>query len=108
MKGAAVRMQSIRVCHRLLKPKGTIRFVWTGRSAPAGAAPSSTKIRQVLESGSDVEIEQHLVGVALSPLLLAKYVKEYVQDVELQKLQVKLREQAAVKAERDWKDEIAW
>lgn len=101
-------MEKIWVCHRLVKPKGTIRFIWTGRSVAANEAPSSTKIRQALENKADKDLEKELAPVALSPALLAKFVQQYAPDEALQKLQFELREQAAEEAGSDWEDIIAW
>lgn len=108
MEEADKKMERIWICHRLIKPKGTIRFIWTGRSVAADKAPSSKSIREVFKSKANNDLETELASVALSPALLAKFVQEHVPNEALQKLQIELRDKAALKEDCDWRDGIAW
>ena len=101
-------MRHVWVCHRLVKPKGYIRFIWTGQSVPTYEAPSSTELRQLLQRPCTADSRQRVASTALSPSLLVKIVKMYIPSPELQKMQAELRERAATEAERDWRDKIAW
>lgn len=101
-------MRHVWVCHRLVKPKGYIRFIWTGQSVPIYEAPSSTELRQLLKRPCTAESKERVTSTALSPSLLVKFVKTYVPSPELQKMQATLREAAAAEAKRDWRDKIAW
>ncbi|KAF5637268.1 uncharacterized protein FTJAE_5683 [Fusarium tjaetaba] len=58
------------------RPKGTIRFIPCDLDRRPQDAPSSTKIREIIESSPQEEWEEKLKGIALHPKLLVEYLKE--------------------------------
>ncbi|KAK2680817.1 hypothetical protein RAB80_002610 [Fusarium oxysporum f. sp. vasinfectum] len=67
----------ISICRQnRVRPRGTVRFVpWDLDRRPQDA-PSSTKIRGIIESSPQEEWEEKLKGIALHPKILVEYLKE--------------------------------
>lgn len=59
-----------------VRPRGTVRFVPCDLDRRSQDAPSSTKIRGIIESSPQEEWEEKLKGVALHPKILVEYLKE--------------------------------
>ncbi|KAF4419133.1 hypothetical protein F53441_14446 [Fusarium austroafricanum] len=71
------KMNSISVCRQQrAKPKGIIRFLPCNLDQRPADPPSSTKIREIVESSPQEEWEKNLEGVALHPKILVKYLNE--------------------------------
>ncbi|EWY90178.1 hypothetical protein FOYG_07785 [Fusarium oxysporum NRRL 32931] len=67
----------ISICRQnRVRPRGTVRFVPCDLDRRPQDAPSSTKIRGIIESSPQEEWEEKLKGVALHPKILVEYLKE--------------------------------
>ncbi|RBA21375.1 hypothetical protein FPRO05_07689 [Fusarium proliferatum] len=67
----------ISICRQnRVRPRGTIRFVPCDLDRRPQDAPSSTRIRKIIESSPQEEWEEKLKGIALHPKLLVEYLKE--------------------------------
>ncbi|ENH67558.1 hypothetical protein FOC1_g10010842 [Fusarium oxysporum f. sp. cubense race 1] len=67
----------ISICRQnRVRPRGTVRFVPCDLDRRPQDAPSSTKIRGIIESSPQEEWEEKLNGVALHPKILVEYLKE--------------------------------
>jgi hypothetical protein len=74
---AVRQIAAVSVCRRFLKPPGSVRFVPANLDEQPAEAPSSTKIRQAISGCPDEYLEDKLKSWALSPSLLAAYIKEH-------------------------------
>jgi hypothetical protein len=88
---AMENLDTIWVCRQIReKPKGIVRFLQCDLQKQATDAPSSTKIRAIVDSSLPEELVKNLRGIALHPELLVKYLKELskpVKRVALRELQ---------------------
>jgi cytidyltransferase-like protein len=67
----------ISICRQnRVRPRGTVRFIPCDLDRRPEDAPSSTKIREIIENLPQEEWEEKLNGVALHPKTLVKYLKE--------------------------------
>ncbi|KAH7164796.1 hypothetical protein DER46DRAFT_626580 [Fusarium sp. MPI-SDFR-AT-0072] len=67
----------ISICRQnRVRPRGTVRFVPCDLDRRPQDAPSSTKIREIIESSNQDEWEEKLKGVALHPKILVEYLQE--------------------------------
>ncbi|KAK6720732.1 hypothetical protein SNK05_003830 [Fusarium graminearum] len=74
---AMENLDAIWVCMQVYdKPHGIVRFLKSDLSKHTADAPSSTKIRAIIDSSPPEELEKNLQGIALHPDLLVKYLKE--------------------------------
>ncbi|KAL4723622.1 hypothetical protein ACLX1H_009262 [Fusarium chlamydosporum] len=64
------------------KPKGIIRFLPYDLEKQSSDAPSSTKIRSIIERSSPDKLAENLRGIALHPKLLVEYLKELPKPVK--------------------------
>ncbi|KAF5000415.1 hypothetical protein FGRMN_1746 [Fusarium graminum] len=95
------RLNVISVCRQQrAKKRGTVRFILCNLEKRPSDAPSSTKIRKIIENSPQEELERNLEGVALHPDLLVEYLKDLPSPVR----RIPLEEEAEKKA---W-DNIVW
>jgi hypothetical protein len=62
--------------------KGIIRFLPSDPRKQTEDAPSSTKIRQIIETSPPDELAKNLRGIALHPELLVEFMKELPKPVK--------------------------
>ncbi|KAM0502847.1 hypothetical protein ACHAP8_003682 [Fusarium lateritium] len=74
---AMENLDTIFVCKQTLeKPKGFVRFLASDLTKQTTDAPSSTKIRAIINNSPPEELEANLRGIALHPDILVKVLKE--------------------------------
>ncbi|KAM0232493.1 hypothetical protein ACHAP5_010691 [Fusarium lateritium] len=77
------KLNTIYVCRQQrAKKKGTVRFLPCNLERRPANAPSSTKIREIIESSPQEDLEKNLEGVALHPKLLVEYLKDLPKPVK--------------------------
>ncbi|KAM0353075.1 hypothetical protein ACHAPU_001964 [Fusarium lateritium] len=95
------KLNVISICRQQrARKRGTVRFLPCNLEKRPPNAPSSTKIRKIVESSPKEELEKNLEGVALHPKLLVEYLKDLHMPVK----RIPLKEEADKKA---WEN-IIW
>lgn len=102
---AAQKIAAVWVCHRAFKPKGNVRFVPSDVTRQPESPPSSTLIRQIIQTSPKDTLEDKLPEWTLSRSLLVAYVQSYVCPVDLDEVRKIARE--AKEAEEKAR-EIVW
>ncbi|KAF5663660.1 hypothetical protein FHETE_7365 [Fusarium heterosporum] len=88
------KLDVISVCRQQrAKKRGTVRFLPCNLEKRPSDAPSSTKIRKIIERSPQGELKGKLEGVALHPELLVEYLKDLTSPIK----RVPLKEEAEKK-----------
>lgn len=108
MARAFTTIGAVSICRRMRKPKGVIRFIPCNLEQRPNDAPSSTKIRQIIETSPKESLEDALKGIALNPKFLAEYIAKRPQPAQSRgKEQPRVEEKPA----KDWykvEQQIVW
>ncbi|KIL96643.1 hypothetical protein FAVG1_01387 [Fusarium avenaceum] len=101
------KLNAVYVCRQQrAKKKGTVRFLPCNLERRPSNAPSSTKIREIIESSPQEELENNLEGVALHPKLLVEYLKDLPKPVK-RAVPKEETEKEEIKKEHKWEN-IVW
>ncbi|KAJ4122684.1 hypothetical protein NW768_010121 [Fusarium equiseti] len=80
---AVKNMTNISICRQLItSPKGIVRFLPVDPEKQMRDAPSSTKIRMIIDSSSPENLAKNLTGIALNPELLVEILKELPKPIK--------------------------
>ncbi|KAH7306040.1 hypothetical protein B0I35DRAFT_464701 [Stachybotrys elegans] len=76
---AVRKIQAVSVCRRQERPGGLIRFVPIDLAKQPTEAPSSTAIRDIINTSPDKDLEKNLGRLVLRPNMLATIVREKIK-----------------------------
>ncbi|RGP70381.1 hypothetical protein FLONG3_7452 [Fusarium longipes] len=81
---ALANLETVWICRqqRSTRRKGIVRFLPCDQGKRSEDTPSSTKIRQIIDSSPPDELVKNLEGVALHPELLVQYLKELPKPIK--------------------------
>jgi hypothetical protein len=80
---AVKTVTNIWTCRQLItKPKGIVRFLPVDPEKQMRDAPSSTKIRMIIDSSPPEDLVKNLTGIALNPDILVEILKELPKPIK--------------------------